>query len=67
MAPTQIGQWDGQDYLLSFPYNDDRELLRDILQYANNVEVIAPAKLRHKVSRIAQYTLEVYAGRRIRV
>ena len=62
----QTREWDGHDYLISFPYNDDRELIRDILKYANNVEVISPAKLKHKIQNIAKNVLGMYTGRRIR-
>jgi predicted DNA-binding transcriptional regulator YafY len=46
--PQQTGAWDGNDYLLSFPYSDDRELLGDILRHTPNVIVEAPAALKKK-------------------
>ena len=61
----QTREWDGHDYLISFPYNDDRELIRDILKHANNVEVIGPAKLKHKIQNIAKSVLGMYTARRI--
>jgi predicted DNA-binding transcriptional regulator YafY len=46
--PQQTGEWDGNDYLLSFAYSDDRELLGDILRHTPNVVVEAPAALKKK-------------------
>lgn len=60
--PQQSGEWQGSDYLLSFPYNKDTELIRDILKYANNVEVISPSKLRNKVARIVGSMVNIYAS-----
>jgi predicted DNA-binding transcriptional regulator YafY len=34
---------------LSFPYADQRELVRDLLRFAGEVEVLAPSSLRHAV------------------
>ena len=59
--PKQNSEWEGAEYLLSFPFHKDEELIRDILKYANNVEVIAPSKLRKKVARIAGNMVDVYA------
>jgi predicted DNA-binding transcriptional regulator YafY len=36
-------------YTLELPYSDDRELLRDILKFGPDVEVLAPESLRLKV------------------
>lgn len=36
-------------YTLELPYSDDRELLRDILKYGPDVEVLGPAALRLRV------------------
>lgn len=52
--PAQAGEWDGQDYLLTFPYSDDRELIQDILRHIPNVYVEAPVVLRRKVQRRLQ-------------
>ena len=43
------------------PYADDRELLMDILKYAADVEVIAPAALRAKVKARLAAAAAVYA------
>ena len=48
-------------YLLEVPYADDRELLMDILKYAADVEVIAPAALRAKVKARLAAAAAVYA------
>jgi predicted DNA-binding transcriptional regulator YafY len=47
--PGQRGLWDGEDYVLSFPYSDERELVRDILRFVPDVVVETPAALRHAV------------------
>jgi predicted DNA-binding transcriptional regulator YafY len=44
--PHAKGQWQGDDYQLTLPYNDQRELLRDLLAYAPDVQIIAPIELR---------------------
>jgi predicted DNA-binding transcriptional regulator YafY len=37
-------------YLLAIPYSDDRELVMDILRHGPAVEVLAPQKLRERIS-----------------
>lgn len=37
-------------YLLALPYSDDRELVMDILRHGPAVEVLAPLKLRERIS-----------------
>ncbi len=59
--PDQVGVWEGQYYLLSFPYGDDRELILDILKQGNNVEVLAPAKLKNAVISRLRGALELYS------
>ncbi len=60
--PDQRSTWSAQgDYLLTVPYSDDRELLRDILRYGADVEVIAPIELRDKVKHELQRTLKKYS------
>jgi predicted DNA-binding transcriptional regulator YafY len=44
--PDAQGQWHNDEYHLHLPYNDDRELLRDLLSYAPNVIVTAPEDLK---------------------
>jgi predicted DNA-binding transcriptional regulator YafY len=47
----QKSSTDGEGrYILELPYSDDRELLRDILRYGADVEVMGPEALRTKVS-----------------
>ena len=58
--PEQIGEWEGDDYLLSFPYSDPRELIQDILRHLPHVEVEAPAELRQAVSRRLLAALQFY-------
>lgn len=40
------GQWKGDEYHLRLPYNDERELLRDLLSYAPNVIISEPESLK---------------------
>lgn len=45
--PDQILEWQSDGKLrISFPYNDDRELISDILSYLPDVEIISPDHLR---------------------
>jgi predicted DNA-binding transcriptional regulator YafY len=64
--PEQIGAWDGDNYLLSFPYSDARELIGDIMRHAPNVYVEAPVKLRKAVQERFRLSLELFSGQRIR-
>jgi len=46
----QVGAFDKDgNYILEFDYNQDPELVMDILKYGAGVEVLAPASLRKKV------------------
>lgn len=46
----QAGYFDGEGcYILEFDYNQDPELVMDILKYGSAVEVLAPVSLRKKV------------------
>jgi len=46
----QVGCFDSEGYyILEFDYNQDPELVMDILKYGSAVEVLAPAGLRKKV------------------
>lgn len=59
--PQQKGQFEQNgDYLLEVPYNDDRELLMDILRHGTEVEVIEPAQLRERVRLALQAALARY-------
>lgn len=60
--PAQAGEWDGRDYLLTFPYSDDRELVQDILRHVPNVYVEAPVALRRKVQNRLQDGLGRFVG-----
>jgi predicted DNA-binding transcriptional regulator YafY len=57
--PDQIGQWQGRCYELQVPYSDPRELLRDILKFGPDVDVLAPTDLRALVAE----RLRAAAGR----
>ncbi|MBL1292385.1 MAG: WYL domain-containing protein, partial [Thiotrichales bacterium] len=58
--PQQYGEWDGNDYLLTLPYSDQRELVQDILRHSPNVIVESPARLKSAVKRQLHMALEVY-------
>jgi predicted DNA-binding transcriptional regulator YafY len=60
--PDQQGEWQGDEYLLSLPYADDRELIQDVLRYTPHVYVEAPVKLRKRVQLKLQQGLERQLG-----
>lgn len=64
--PQQQGAWEGDDYLLSFPYSDDRELICDIQRHLPYVIVEAPAELKKRVQNRIHAALELFANKRIR-
>ena len=47
--PQQRGAWDGNEYLLSVPYSDTRELVRDVMRFVPEVVVEGPEELRERV------------------
>jgi predicted DNA-binding transcriptional regulator YafY len=47
-------------YVLEVPYSDDRELLRDILRYGGDVEVLEPPALRARVQEALAKALKQY-------
>ena len=62
-------QWHGQQngkfdqdgyYILEFDYNQDPELIMDILKHGSAVEVLSPASLKTKVANEVKKTLEKY-------
>lgn len=59
--PEQRGQWllDGR-YELEFPYADPTELIRDILRFGADVEVIKPKPLKDMVVEQLEATLAHY-------
>ena len=61
--PQQKSSHDaGGHYVLELPYSDDRELLRDILKYGPDVEVLAPESLREKVKKVLAMAATRYDG-----
>ncbi|WP_430009764.1 helix-turn-helix transcriptional regulator [Methylophaga lonarensis] len=59
--PDQQTNWTEQgEYLLSVPYSDPRELIRDILRFGSNIEVIKPESLREEIKNELQKTLKKY-------
>jgi predicted DNA-binding transcriptional regulator YafY len=59
--PRQVGRYaaDGS-YMLEIPYSQDTELIRDILKYGPDVEVVAPASLRARVHQRLAAALAAY-------
>jgi predicted DNA-binding transcriptional regulator YafY len=48
--PKQVSTTeDDGSFILEFPFNQDPELLMDIMKYGSDVEVISPESLRNKV------------------
>lgn len=47
--PEQIGQWEGEEYVLEIPYDKDQELIGDILRHMPDVIVESPASLKRSV------------------
>lgn len=58
--PEQQGEWEGDEYVLNFPYSDERELVGDIQRYLPHVVVEAPTSLRKTISRNMRAALEWY-------
>ncbi|MCF8190230.1 MAG: WYL domain-containing protein [Polynucleobacter sp.] len=57
----QVGSFDKEGYFnLEFDYNQDPELIMDILKHGSGVEVISPAALRNKVIRELKETIAIY-------
>ena len=47
-------------YILEFPFNQDPELIMDIMKYGADVEVISPLSLRNKIEQEIEKTLKQY-------
>jgi predicted DNA-binding transcriptional regulator YafY len=61
--PDQRSEFEpGGSYVLELPYANDRELLMEILKYGADVEVLAPASLRDRVSEALGRAAARYAG-----
>ena len=59
----QVGSFDKEgNYLLEFDYNQDPELVMDILKYGAGVEVLAPASLRKRVRDELKKAFKQYEG-----
>lgn len=58
----QIGSFDKEGYYnLEFDYNQDPELIMDILKHGSGVEVIGPANLKNRVKSELRKALKGYA------
>jgi len=59
--PDQQSDWTEQgEYLLSVPYSDNRELIRDIMRFGSDIEVLAPETLRGAIKAELEKTLKKY-------
>jgi proteasome accessory factor C len=58
--PQQTGCWEGDDYVLSVPYSDERELVRDVLRYMPDVMVEGPAALKSSVAKRLKEALKLF-------
>lgn len=57
--PDQQSQWLEHDVLeLKIPYQNSKELLADVLRYADSVTVISPESLRQSIKRSAETLLK---------
>jgi len=58
----QISSYDQNgNYILEFDYNQDPELVMEILKHGSSVEVIAPSSLRKRVKTELGKALELYS------
>lgn len=58
--PDQQGDWDGDDYLLSVPYADARELTQDIMRHLPHVLVESPQALKDAVEARIREAMGLY-------
>ncbi len=59
--PKQQNTWmENGNLRITIPYSDSRELIKDIMNYGANAEVIAPKELRQQVKQQLQAALEKY-------
>jgi predicted DNA-binding transcriptional regulator YafY len=58
----QIGHFEPEGtYLLRLPYSHSQELIRDILRYGQEVQVIEPEELARELKEILVATLQKYS------
>jgi len=59
--PDQVEMWtENGQYQLTIPYSDPRELIRDILRYGSDVEVLEPESLRNSIKSELERALKKY-------
>ncbi len=58
--PQQQLTWRQNTAILQVPYHDDRELIRDILKYGDNAQVVAPESLRRRMAEVLRRAVERY-------
>jgi predicted DNA-binding transcriptional regulator YafY len=59
----QVGSFDKEGfYILEFDYNQDPELIMDILKHGSGVEVLGPASLKTRVKAELDKALHLYAS-----
>lgn len=61
--PKQTSSWtDDGSYVLEVPYSQDAELVRDLLRYGADVEVLEPPELRQHVAEALRAAASKYHG-----
>lgn len=58
----QIDYDDQGQLIMTLPYSVDNELVRQILKYGPELEVLKPTKLRNKIKSMISATNQIYAG-----
>lgn len=58
--PQQEAEWQSGEYQLDIPYNDDRELIRNLLGFGDQLTVLAPAVLKKKLLAKAKQIVTNY-------
>jgi predicted DNA-binding transcriptional regulator YafY len=60
--PQQQSEWDTEgNYILKLPYNQDQEIIQDILKYGAHAKVLQPIELQEKIKQKLKDAIEVYS------
>jgi predicted DNA-binding transcriptional regulator YafY len=58
--PDQVGYWREESYELQVPFSDERELVREVLKYGPDCEVVGPEGLRQTVADRLRRAATIY-------
>jgi predicted DNA-binding transcriptional regulator YafY len=58
--PEQIGTWRAGSFELQVPFSDERELVREVLKFGPDCEVVAPERLRETVAERLKLGAAIY-------